>query len=389
MSKQPRVTLKSYFEVGDFPTQQQFADLIDSLLNELEDLPIGIAGGGTGAPTASVARKNLGIKKASAASSLGGVAGFAGFNRAYRIPLSSGSGGADGYQLQVLVGESSGSTGVDLHIDDSSQDFPSGENVGGDFKFVKADGTVVPFFVERVTGTAPNRVAVIWVALPNGTAADIIFLLVDNSIGIANQSNSGLVFPAFYDSFPGTALDTNLWTVVSSTGLTVSNGSMRHTNTNALVRSNAAFSSPGIILEMLWNGVSRAAGGNIVGGFGNATALSTNAIGYLWHPGQDYIRNNSSWVGQGSTLAANTDILTRMTLTGSAFLSFVAIRHENYLTGASLYSRTFFNSVSGENIFMGRRFDSTTDSRVQDISWRWVRIRQQGTAPTIGTITEV
>lgn len=350
---------------------------------------LSIAEGGTGTITASNARTNLAIQAAAVAASLGGIAGIPGFSRAYRIPLTGGSGGSDGYQLQLLVGESSGSSGVDFHVGGNSQSFPSGEDVGGDFKFVKSDGSVVPFYVERVTGATPNRVATIWVALPGGTSADTIFLLSDNGLSIASQSSSADVFPAFFDSFPGTALDTGKWTVVRSAGLTVSNGSMRHTNTSAQVRSNATFSTPEVVLETLWRGVSRGLGGDIVAGFGLAAALPTNAIGYLWHPGQDYIRNNNLWLGQGSTLAPNTDILMRMTLTGFGAFSFVAVSHENYLTGASLYVSTFINQVVNENIFIGTRFDTPADSRVQDISWRWVRIRQQGTAPGIGTVVEV
>lgn len=37
MTQQNRVTLKSYFETGDTPTEAQFVDLIDSLLNIVED----------------------------------------------------------------------------------------------------------------------------------------------------------------------------------------------------------------------------------------------------------------------------------------------------------------------------------------------------------------
>jgi len=352
-------------------------------------IPLGIASGGTGASTAPAARSNLGIGQASAAASLGGIAGFAGFTRAYRIPLTGGSGGSDGYQLRLLVGESSGAPGADFHVGGNSQDFPSGEDLGGDFKFVKSDGSVVSFYIERVTGVTPNRVATVWVALPGGTSADIIFLLSGNSTGIVNQSDPDLVFPAFFDSFGGTSLDTSKWTVVNATGVTVGGGSMRHTRSDGRVRSNAAFSGPGIILETLWNGPSRNANGHIVIGFGSASSLSTNSIGYLWHATSDFVRNNSSWVGAGASLAANTEIISRYTLTGFGIFSFVAMRHGNYSTGALLRSATYINQVSSENIFLGNRFDGGFLGQVLDISWRWMRIRQQGTAPGIGTVVEV
>lgn len=262
-------------------------------------------------------------------------------------------------------------------------------SLGGDFKFVKADGANVPFFVERVTSSAPNRAAIICVALPNGTAADVLFLLTDNAVGIVNQSNSATVFPFFFDSFPGSALDTGKWTTINGTGVTVGSGSMRHTNSSGQVRSNVTFSA-GVILEVLWRGTNRNTNGHIVGGFGAAAALASNSIGYLWHPNQDFIRNGSGWIGQGSTRPVNIEILLRMTPTTAGPFSFVSIRQENYLTGARLYNSIFGNAVSGENIFIGHRFDTASfGNQGLDISWRWVRIRQQGTAPTVGTVTEV
>jgi len=332
---------------------------------------------------------DLGIAEPSAASSLGGTTGFAGFRTAFRIPLSSGSGGSDGFQLRLLVGESSNSPSVDFHVNEQSQDFPSGENTGGDFKFVKEGGISVPFHVERVTGVTPNRAAIIWVALPNGTAADTIYLLCERRGSIANQSDPELVFTAFYDSFPGSALDTSKWTAVDATGVTVGGGSMRHTNSSGLVRSNTAFSGPGVILEALWNGVARNLNGHIVIGFGNATFLTTDAIGYLWHSNSDFVRNAGTWIGVGTTLATNIEILSRITLTRSGIFNFAAIRHENYQTDALLRSATYGNIVANENIFLGNRFDGGFGGQALDISWRWVRVRQQGTAPTLGTVVEV
>lgn len=37
MAQQPRSILKSYFETGDYPTQEQFSDLIDSFFNQSND----------------------------------------------------------------------------------------------------------------------------------------------------------------------------------------------------------------------------------------------------------------------------------------------------------------------------------------------------------------
>ena len=42
MTQRSRTALKAFFETGDKPTQQQFADLIDSVLNYTDDAPIGV-----------------------------------------------------------------------------------------------------------------------------------------------------------------------------------------------------------------------------------------------------------------------------------------------------------------------------------------------------------
>jgi len=40
MAIKSKATLKTYFETGDFPTESQFADLIDSLRHEDEEVPL-------------------------------------------------------------------------------------------------------------------------------------------------------------------------------------------------------------------------------------------------------------------------------------------------------------------------------------------------------------
>ncbi len=53
MAEKNRVALKSYFETGDRPTQQQFADLIDSFVSRLDDSFVATL------PDASTAQKGV------------------------------------------------------------------------------------------------------------------------------------------------------------------------------------------------------------------------------------------------------------------------------------------------------------------------------------------
>jgi hypothetical protein len=64
---EPRNILKTYFETGDVPTQEQFKDLIDSYIHQTDDgltlYAIGAGGGSTGSDAMRVG-KNVGINEA-------------------------------------------------------------------------------------------------------------------------------------------------------------------------------------------------------------------------------------------------------------------------------------------------------------------------------------
>lgn len=58
MAEQSRTTLKGYFNTGDFPTEAQFADLIDSAATPTE-LAAGLTGVLTETNTATVTGKSI------------------------------------------------------------------------------------------------------------------------------------------------------------------------------------------------------------------------------------------------------------------------------------------------------------------------------------------
>lgn len=324
----------------------------------------------------------------SVASSLGGLAGVLGYQRAYRVPLAAGANGLAGYQFRLRIGESPLATGTDFII--RAGVFPAAEGDGGDFMFVRQNGTEVRFTVERVTGVAPNRTAHVWVALPNGTAADVIFLLTHSSIATPNRDRADLVWN-FWEPFDGTALDAARWTSIDSTGVTVAAGSMRHTSSSARIRSVPTFGD-NIVVETLWRPVSPPANGHIILGLANPVTIATNAIGYLYHGGNtDFLRTDATWTGVGASLTG-IETLSRLEIVDFPLLAtdLVTITHENYATGAQIRQNIGTKTVTALPIMLGRRYDADAWlGQAMDASWRWMRVRQAASAPSIGAVTEV
>jgi len=77
-----------------------------------------------------------------------------------KITIQGSTGAGTNYPVTLKVGESAGATGADFHLDGKSANFPSGPNQSGDLRFTSSDGsTLLNFWVESVSGTAPNRIA--------------------------------------------------------------------------------------------------------------------------------------------------------------------------------------------------------------------------------------
>jgi len=142
----------------------------------------------------------------------------------YRKPLSiteqSGNNLID-YSICLKIGESSTSANYDFHLGGLSAKFPSGKNDSGDLRFY--DGTNgLPFWVEKVDGTAPNRTAYVWVRIPylgaNQTKTLWCYFGNPNATNISNGDNTF----ALFDDFDVTSLNTIKWTPVGD--YSISNG---------------------------------------------------------------------------------------------------------------------------------------------------------------------
>ena len=94
------------------------------------------------------------------------------------------------YQMQVLVGESIGALGEDVHCGNNCQDFPN------DIRFTGADGvTKHDYWVQSVTGTTPNRLATIWIEVASIPASgDVDLYMYYGKGGDSGESDGSATF---------------------------------------------------------------------------------------------------------------------------------------------------------------------------------------------------
>ena len=146
-----------------------------------------------------------------------------------KITISGSSGVGTGYQILLKIGESSGSSDYDFHLDNKSAKFPSQQDDGGDFRFTLDDGTtLLPLWVEKVEGTSPNRTAHIWVKVNADLSTDQNIYIYFGNANAENVSNGEETFELF-DDFDGSSLDSNKWiahesVTISESELFVSTG---------------------------------------------------------------------------------------------------------------------------------------------------------------------
>jgi len=135
-----------------------------------------------------------------------------GYRKSFAIAEQSGNSLTD-YSVCLRIGESSTSTNYNFHLGGLSAKFPSGKNDSGDLRFY--DGTNgLSFWVEKVSGTAPNRTAYVWIKIPYLSASQVKTLWCyfgnPNATNVSNGDNTFILF----DDFDMTSLNTIKWTPV-------------------------------------------------------------------------------------------------------------------------------------------------------------------------------
>lgn len=288
------------------------------------------------------------------------------------LPINAGVAAGTGYQIQVKVGESSGSAGFDIHLGGKSLNFPN------DVRFSDNDGTTsLGHWLESTTGSAPNRTATFWIKVNDSLdSSQSIFTYYGKSGGTSGSSGDATF--SFFDDFTGAAIDTTKWTIDNATGWSVTGGELRGTNTSGRISSKSAFSS-GVILETKYRSVSRPSNGNMALGFYTS---ASDSFGWLNHPGGDYLRVNSSWTGIGNE--NNVPVIASMAAR-AAQVDLYVYRQDN---GAVWHNQPNNNStVSNERVALGARYDNggSFANQSYDAFWDWILIRKLATSvPTLG-----
>jgi hypothetical protein len=140
---------------------------------------------------------------------LWGGYGLSGWIYYKSVTLSRASGAVTNYQMKVLVGESSGVTGSDVHCAGHvKSDF-------SDLRFTNSIGAVLDYYIESVSGTTPNQLATIWVKFDSiGTGATTFYMYYGNADATAasNGPNTFIFFEDFNNLNTADLNGQNGWT---------------------------------------------------------------------------------------------------------------------------------------------------------------------------------
>lgn len=119
------------------------------------------------------------------------------------------------YQVLLSIWESASSSSADFHVESNASLFASDKWVSWDLNFKDSSwASYLPFWVESVSWTAPNRTAKVWVKVSEDlwTNKDIYCYYWDSNNN--NLNDWDLTFD-FFDDFDWASLDTSKWTVWS------------------------------------------------------------------------------------------------------------------------------------------------------------------------------
>ncbi len=202
----------------------------------------------------------------------------------YRIggSVSRAAGAVTDYQVPILVGESAGALGADVHCYGLCKpDF-------SDLRIVAADGaTLVPYWIESISGATPNQLALVWAKYASIGADATPFALHFGNPAAAAVSAGDATFQ-FFDHF--TTVDGNKWTVtgtVSIEGGTYASIPYYYNGTNGKLETKEFTLSLPCSIEMSLSVLTVAWD---LGHSGCFPIIGDNVAGFMWYKEGNYDR---------------------------------------------------------------------------------------------------
>ena len=127
---------------------------------------------------------------------------LSGFNFRKSLILKGSKTPLFNHQIKIVVGESQAAKGTDISCDNhlATDDF-------SDVRFASTDGeTLLPYYLEKVSGSKPNRTAEFFVKIPELPLEGIVLYLYYGNDAAKSLSNPKATFD-FYEDFRQDALD--------------------------------------------------------------------------------------------------------------------------------------------------------------------------------------
>ena len=112
------------------------------------------------------------------------------------------------YQLKLRIGESELTQGVGLNTSARAKDDFS------DLRFTATDAqTILPYYLENIEGESPNRVAIVWVKIPQMLKGSLLKLYLYYGNSEAEGISDGNKTFDFFDDFEALSLDQDKWVI--------------------------------------------------------------------------------------------------------------------------------------------------------------------------------
>jgi hypothetical protein len=125
------------------------------------------------------------------------VAWLSGWGKRIGLKVKRASGAITDYQMKLLIGETAGAAGEQVHLSGLIQ------SAFQDLRFTTSDGvTSIPHWLESISGVSPNQLATVWIKFDSIGTGDTTFYMYYDNAGAGDISDGESTF-LFFDDFSG------------------------------------------------------------------------------------------------------------------------------------------------------------------------------------------